>query len=45
MYVMYNVITARKQDFDLFVVGKAASFKGINSHLVSTMFEAAAYLM
>jgi hypothetical protein len=45
MCVMYNVITARKQDFHLFVVGKTASFKGINRHLVSTMFEAPAFLI
>ena len=45
MYVMYNVIMVRKQDFDMFVAGKTASFKGIDRHLVLTVFEFPAYLM
>jgi hypothetical protein len=45
MYVICNVIMARKQDFDLFLAGKTASFKGINRHLVLTMFEFPACLM
>jgi len=35
---------ARKKDFALFVAGKPRSFKGINKHLVITMFDFPAYL-
>jgi len=35
---------ARKQDFALFVAGRPGSFKGINKHLVVTMFDFPAYL-